>query len=451
MYKGKVCGLFASFLIISCMVLFGPLSGVSHASSVYDDVIISGGSATLTSKYKPGVGTCDDDNSFDAFGWAGIISDSTKYHPAYEAQAGDVASALDNAFNNGGGWWVNQWVTPDGSNPSLAGGALSTCSGDSWLQVLISDNKTATFQDNWGGKQVGMTGSWYAVTIFASNTSTSNEKQWLVTEVYHGTGNSVLAGYSLAQGYAPQKTVLSAFDLAYPEGYEGYKPPDNISISKKDKLQFGWSVDNTGTLTAVFLQNVKSDMLDHCGITWTLKESDSSWTNTGNTINSVTQEKSMTYDYKSLSPGFYKLTGQIGTCIPFIDDGKILASTVQIAYNGSFVGGTSDKGGNSSTPLAEQNAVINSYGFTEAIQAPLKAISRMVGSTCAPVTLPFINGSNIVLPCLSGLYKSSVPIFFSIWQVAITGAIMYWFAVNMLRHIKKLVRPNDDSIEVVQL
>lgn len=223
-----------ALLLLSFSIAVGSvvsLAPKASATSVYDNVIVSGGSPEVKSSYHVGVGGCDDPKTFDGSGWAGFISDASNYHSSYVSQADNVHSALRGAIENGGGWAVNQYYSADGSNPSISGAGLSTCPDDTWLQILISDNKVATFQDNWGGHQLGMSGSWYVVVISASNDSTSSEKKFKVTEVTHGTGNSVTQGYSIAQGYAPQRTILNVFDVTYPDGYAGFKPPHTLFVA----------------------------------------------------------------------------------------------------------------------------------------------------------------------------------------------------------------------------
>lgn len=289
-------------------------------------------------------------------------------------------------------------------------------------------------------------GSYYGIgTLWAAYTSDGTFTGWNQTNGSNFVG--VMETESSGSGFKYSDSDVTNKDQSFIDG--GFSIPSNVHEPKK-KLQFSWSVTDSGKLDAIYLQNVTNDMLNNCGITWKLEQSNIDW-DTDTTIETITQQKNMVYTKSGITPGFYKLTAKIASCVPFIDDGSIEESTVRIAYNGSFIAGNSDAGGNSQTPFAESSTILNSFGLTQAVQAPLNAINNLQSSSCSPVTLPLFSGSNIVLPCLSQFYSSTLPVFFGIWQISITGVLGYWFAVNMLAHIKKLLNPQNDSIEVVNL
>lgn len=421
MYRGKVCGLFALSLIVSSIVLSVLSSGVSYAASAYDNAYQTVNTLQLWN------GTSNIDVSTS---WAGYFTDSQNYPNAWNGYA-HVKEQFMTSWQNRQRWSVVQ-----------------QCNGTSeQCYYIVYWSENADFYLEWSSDPLMVTGhsSTWVNALKVEWNSSANDFRVSPYQEFNGKRNGLIS-YPAAN----VKNFITYTDFPnYPVDYAGGEIVMEVADPKK-KLQFGWSVDTDGTVTGTFTQNVKSDMLAHCGITWTLYQSDNTWT-TGSTINTATQDQFMSYVYKSITPGFYQLEAKPNVCIPFIDDGSIASSKVDIAYNGAFISGVSDKGGNSKTPLAEQSALINSFGFTQAIQAPLKAISRMVGARCAPITLPLFNGSSMTLPCLSGFYSSTLPVFFGIWQVVITGIIMYWFAINMLAHIKRLMNPNNDSIEAVDL
>lgn len=170
----------------------------------------------------------------------------------------------------------------------------------------------------------------------------------------------------------------------------------------------------------------------------------------GTNINTTTQEFTLTYRYDHLTPGFYQLTSKPNFCTPYIDDGSITPITVNIPFNGSFVGSTSNAGGNTTTPFAVQSTILNKYGLTQAVKAPLTAIGKLAGTSCSAIELPLFNGATISIPCMSGFY-SNVPTLFTIWQVTITGIIAYWFSIKSFHHIRGLLNPNNDAITTVDL
>jgi len=327
-----------------------------------------------------------------------------------------------------------------------------TGSAQTLATAFFCDKKmTATFQT--------ISGNNYLVANPTDGTGTMNCTQGTIqyqnitagwTVVGGASYSGAVGGFVIGNGTNDYQLFLYTGAITYPSGYSGATPPS--SYTPPNNIQFVWGVDQNGVVTATYTQNLpqqQEDMLTHCGITWELTNSDSSW-NPGTVVDTKTQEKTLTYRYDHITPGFYQLKSKPNWCTPYIDDGSISSTTVNIPFNGSFVGGTSSAGGNTAGPFATQSTILNQFGLTQAVQAPLNAIRRLVGTTCNPVVLPSFGGGAITLPCMSGYY-STLSVMYGIWQVTITGVVAYWFSIKAFHHIRGLLNPNNDAIATVDL
>ena len=92
-------------------------------------------------------------------------------------------------------------------------------------------------------------------------------------------------------------------------------------------------------------------------------------------------------------------------------------------------------------------------GISSIITAPLTAISGLVNATCTQLTLPipYLDNSELVLPCMSAIYTEHFGQFFTLYQTIIFGAIAYRMLISLFMMIQGFKNPDDDKIEVVDL
>jgi len=67
------------------------------------------------------------------------------------------------------------------------------------------------------------------------------------------------------------------------------------------------------------------------------------------------------------------------------------------------------------------------------------------------ITMPFVDGKNITLPCIKGIISSNYPTLFNIIQTVMVGLFLYFVAVNTFSRIKSISNPKNDQIEVTKL
>lgn len=92
-------------------------------------------------------------------------------------------------------------------------------------------------------------------------------------------------------------------------------------------------------------------------------------------------------------------------------------------------------------------------GISSIITAPLSAISGLVNATCTQLTLPipYLDNSELVLPCMSSIYTQHFGSLFTLYQTIIFGAVAYRMLVSLFLMIQGFKNPDDDKIEVVDL
>lgn len=92
-------------------------------------------------------------------------------------------------------------------------------------------------------------------------------------------------------------------------------------------------------------------------------------------------------------------------------------------------------------------------GISSIITAPLSAISGLVNATCTQLTLPipYLDNSELVLPCMSSIYTEHFGSFFTLYQTIIFGAVAYRMLISLFMMIQGFKNPDDDKIEVVDL
>lgn len=213
----------------------------SYATSGYDNVIKTGGTAKVTIDYTAGGGGCSLISPISTditTSWASIVKDSSRYYNGTSSQASTVISAFNNALNSGVGWGlVQSFAWQDGNAAPNSNAYLKAT--DSWVTLYFSDSPNATFNTVFANPlynpQLNMQGSWYSVTIAYTN-NVVGQCNLGVTNIYHGTNNpSSVAIQDAAAGSDFEKVIFLNFNIAYPEypqTYEGEFPPIEMPPAK---------------------------------------------------------------------------------------------------------------------------------------------------------------------------------------------------------------------------
>lgn len=445
MYRGKVCGYFGCLLIISCMVVFvvGSVffTGSSvFASSQYDTYLKK--ADILTIKSNDNSNPCTNDYKKDwSTSWTQLIQDPQYWsYGGQSSKQSEYWTAFQDSIDTG------DWIAlsqRDSHNNALSATTIKIIYSPKGMIADWTINSTSVFVKAKDGSNL------YEITFQVFQAGGCQPKAWQPTRVAVSNIGKVNNGGSGTYESLIALFVVSNTDMNYPPGYEGVLAPTEWSPPVDNKLRFTWSVDKDGNVSGIDTRNINSDVLDHCGVTWTLYNSTMDWQK-GSVINTVTQPQYKIYNYSTIPQGFYILEEKPNYCVPFIDNGKIHLGTQNIEFKGLNIGGMSDKNKESSTPFNESNP-LNQFGLTKALQAPLIAIQKLATVTCSPITIPLFNGTSATAACPSQYYQSTIGTFFTFWQMAITGMVAYAVSIGIIGHTKRLLNPDDDRIEVVDL
>lgn len=116
------------------------------------------------------------------------------------------------------------------------------------------------------------------------------------------------------------------------------------------------------------------------------------------------------------------------------------------SINDSSVDGESI-GGALTESLEESN-----LGFGDLLLSIIDFVEDLFDSTCDNLEfeLPFVN-EDVSLPCMSSIYTTHFPTFFSLYQLITTGLIAYRVILNLFAKVHQLEDPNYDKVEVLAL
>lgn len=413
-----------SSLVFSVLVSF-ILPFTSNATSVYDNAYQTTKDLTIKNKDESSCNPTDIANT-----WASYITDETKWQQ-YKQQMPEVKQSFKNALDHGR-WGVS---------------IMNANADGSTTQAMAFWTEDTSLSLQWGKENDGR--SWvkapnvYTAVIYCDNNTNGKPAAGLAGQGF-SNGHIQKSDYILSWSTRGTRNLLVYTDHPnYPDGYQGDKIVQEWDPPQR--MKFYWSVDEHGHVYALYSRNIKTDMLTNCGVTWTLYNSNDKWVR-GSTINTKDTIQEMPYGYDTLVPGTYQLELKPKVCIPFIDKGDVQGDYVNIAYNGSFISGVS--GDNKNPPTL---SVLQTFGLSQAITAPLNIMKSFTSATCSPINIPLFFNQTITLPCMSPFYQNTLPVFFTIWQLSITALITYWFSIKSIGHVKKLINPYDDSIEVVNL
>ncbi|AWW06047.1 MAG: hypothetical protein [Inoviridae sp.] len=403
MYKGKVCGSFAVLLGLLATGSSIVFSSSAHAASKYDGVY-----QTVTD-LKVKTSDCAEQT----------VVNYVQY----------MTQAQHHSFRNAlatGAWNISQ-------NKDSTG----------YQSVYIAWSETDKGRLIWGETYVAWEGEGInSIRLTTKNDMTGSGDCSIVATPMQTNSRSAM----LSTKDGRYKNYQYTGKVTYPDGYAGGSIRDTVN---DNKLRFGWSVDADGNVSAVDNQNVRADVLDHCGVSWTLYNSTSDYQK-GSVVDTKTQPQAKSFEYSKIVQGYYILEEKPNYCVPFNNDGKIQPAVQNIEFKGLFIGGMSGTNKESSTIFGENNP-LSQFGLTQAINAPLTAIQKLATTSCTPITIPLFNGTSTTAGCTSGYYKAKLPAVYEFWQIALTGMVAYAVAIGIIRHTKSLLNPEDDRIEVVQL
>lgn len=170
-----------------------------------------------------------------------------------------------------GAWSVTQnTALSDGTSWGYA----DLAAGDHWIHIVASMQRGAEFATVGSTNVLRTTStdsreydigysSWFGTCKLVVGFDDTPGQKWIANETQGASGL--------------QKNIFVNFDITYPPDYAGVKPPD--TFTPPSNIQFVWAVDENGVVTATYTQNLPPEsvnVLQHCGITWELNNSDSS-------------------------------------------------------------------------------------------------------------------------------------------------------------------------------
>ena len=226
--KNKCLTLFGGSLLISALTLFGAPWGAPTASAVTQfDGVIKPSTNELIAKNTMISGVCNTPRSdYLQTTWGGFINDTSNYYGSAVTNR-DAFIAMFNAnLDSGKGWAVVQRFA---NSPYTNVGGCDMNTGDAWIEISVSDVKTLTFTELYGGQQLQMSGNNYKALIHYS----SGDGSLKVTAVYANDRN--VQQSALSQDY--EQPFLINFDITYPDGYAGNNPPSGVTLPGSTKIE----------------------------------------------------------------------------------------------------------------------------------------------------------------------------------------------------------------------
>lgn len=97
------------------------------------------------------------------------------------------------------------------------------------------------------------------------------------------------------------------------------------------------------------------------------------------------------------------------------------------------------------------NFTLNDYGLSSIILLPLNYFRNLPNMSCSSINLPIPKIGNFTLPCISSFMNNNFGVFWSLFKIVVNGLICYRILVNLFSTIKNIYKPDNDSIEVVDL
>lgn len=423
----SLVGFSSLFAVMQLFILSSSVGAVSN----YDNTISVTSSLQLT-QYLPannGSATKLDVST----SWATFVENAC---PTAVGQS--LSSALS---SNTGSWFVEQIAV----NPSAPSYYVYWTTSSSVMLSFGADpynpgGTSLSANQNVSGVQILSTTQSSATSATPQNTN-CNANNWQ-------PNNAIIDASGTA---AP--VFVSNMPITYPSGYAGAIIPTKYIPATK--LQFVWSVDTTGRVEATYststpLTTSQFSVISACGLNWTLTNSSGTVLSTQNT----TALGSFVYQNLPISSG-NTLEVAPYYCPPYIQPNPpdMIGNSVTIDFNGANAYGNSQtesstaSGGGMFPSVA--GGGLQQFGLTNAIEAPINLVNTLTSQTCSPITLPFL-GTTMTIPCMSNFYNKFQPLY-SIAQVVITGFVAYVLALRFIHRIKLTLKPNDESIEVMQL
>lgn len=279
------------------------------------------------------------------------------------------------------------------------------------------------------------------------------------------TGNTSSAYLSTTYDDSLQ-FIFNNATVTYPPGFAGAVPPTSWSSPASVRPSYTYTVSKTGLMEVKYNNNVSPFLT---GITTlNLDKMTDNWAGLDSTFSKVDYANPagwLDISEQLPSSGYYMMRFTHNQQLdsppwPVGANTRIVEADVQFHWDGSEVlNGTTDCAGSGicvtngpSNTNGDFGGGVDIFGsgLTQAVTAPITALQTLITATCSPIVFPFGPSASFTVPCLSQFY-SNVPALFNIWQVFITGGVMYLVVIKLMGRIRAYTNPLDDSIDVVQL
>lgn len=439
--------LFLSLLVVSLSSTVIP----AYAASDFDDVVVQG--QPFIECYKTTTGGYNTEKFDLRYTYLTLIQDSPD-----SSNKTTFLNAYDNALNEGQGWSLVQDIYNDGTRDISTGVTL-------WVTTNPTV-ATASFYDNGFEKTLQMHNAIRA-TVYCEN-----DGQYKVSFNVSST-NRVIASNNLSN---PNNTrpVFANVNISYPSGYSGTVIPDTIpNPDNQTQLtpDFSYSVNADGDLKVTYLKNISPFLT---GVFyWKIDDAGNNWNGpiTNKTVVTVQPAGLMDETYRLDAPGYYRFDmshNQQLDSPPWPADTTnyfVKQVWVEIYWDGHtpINGTTVGCGGQiicnqltNPDNLPDQQSktvVFDLGGIGSMITIPVEVLQAILDAPgCSPITIPLM-GTTVTWPCLSTTFYNQAwfqPLWI-VWQLVLTGGVIWLVANQSLRLIQGLADPNKDRIEVTQL